>query len=164
MRENGCHGSLNWPDARVTAQLGRTIGVTASGEDSVQLVERFIRAENEHDIEAMDTLFAPDASFWANGSQLTDSWAAYRPIMAATLAAFPDGHRERLLTVADRDLVAFRWRITGTHREVWAGVPASGNPVEFNGTSWVRIKDGRIAEAWFDMDLAGPLRQLTSEA
>ena len=135
---------------------------TSQQEADIQVIERFVQAENERDMDAMDLLFADDVKIWANGTRFQSSWADYRPIVAATMAAFPDSHRERLLTVADEAVVAFRWHVTGTHLGVWSGIPPSGNTIEFNGTSWVRIEDGRIAEGWFDMVLASPLAQIAA--
>lgn len=128
-----------------------------------ELVRRFVEAENAHDIEALSQLATPDARVYGNGVLVADSWAGYRPIVEATLAAFPDSRREVSFMASDDDIIGFRWTVTGTHRAPWRGIPASGNPVTICGTSWLRNRDGRIAEAWFDMDLAGPIQQMTAK-
>ncbi len=130
-------------------------------EQALHLLDRFVAAENAHDIGAFDELMHPDLKVWGNGVLVRDSWAAYREVMAATLAAFPDSHREVHMRAAQGDLAAFRWTVTGTHKAPWNGILASGKPVAFTGTSWIRVRDAMVAEAWFDMDMAGPIRQMT---
>ena len=134
----------------------------AGKQPGLAVLERFVSAENAHDIDALAALMADDCRFHGNGTLVAPTWAAYRPIMAATLAAFPDSHREVHLRLAQGDLVAFRWTVTATHQATWNGIPASGRAVTFTGTSWIRVSDDRIAEAWFDMDIAGPIRQMTN--
>jgi predicted ester cyclase len=53
-----------------------------------------------------------------------------------------------------------RWRGTGTHSADWAGIPASGNRVEFHGTSTVEVERGLMRRIWIDMDMAGVMRQM----
>ncbi len=131
--------------------------------DNQELVRRFVEAENAHDVEALSQLAAPDARVYGNGLLIADSWAGYRPIVEATLAAFPDSRREVSFIASDDEIVAFRWTVTGTHKAPWRGIPASGNLVTFNGTTWIRNRDGRIAEAWFDMDMSGPIQHMTAK-
>jgi predicted ester cyclase len=51
-----------------------------------------------------------------------------------------------------------RW--DGTHVTEFAGVPATGREVAFTSTAILRIREGQIAEAWDEIDLAGLLGQL----
>ena len=134
---------------------------TTEETGNIRIVEQFVAAENAKDIEAIAELMDPAAEFYGNGRLVADSWEGYRPIMAATFAAFPDSHRELLMVAAEEDRVAFRWRVEGTHSAPYGGAPASGNRVTFNGTSWIKVAEGKVVEAWFDMDLAGPLSQMT---
>ena len=137
--------------------------MTTTPNQNVAIVERFVAAENEHDIDQIAQLVHPRVAFYGNGRLVADSWEGYRPVMAATFAAFPDSRRELLMVAAEDDRVAFRWRVEGTHSAPYGGAPASGNHVTFNGTSWIKVAEGKIVEAWFDMDLAGPLRQMTEK-
>jgi steroid delta-isomerase-like uncharacterized protein len=135
---------------------------TPEEQTALDLLDRFVAAENAHDIGAFDVLMHPELKVWGNGILVRDTWAGYREVMAATLAAFPDSHREVQMRAAQGDLAVFRWIVTGTHMAPWNGIPASGKPVSFTGTSWIRARGDRVAEAWFDMDMAGPLRQMTA--
>ena len=48
--------------------------------------------------------------------------------------------------LAEDDQVAVHWRIAGTHRGEYLGVPATGKRVTFKGLALLRIKDGKIVE------------------
>ncbi len=55
--------------------------------------------------------------------------------------------------LADRDLVATRKTLRGTHLgELW-DLPPTGNPVEFEFIDIFRVRDGKLAEHWTSMDL-----------
>lgn len=66
--------------------------------------------------------------------------------------AFPDIHVEVADTISEGDKIAARCIVTGTHRGDTLGVPGSNKPVRFTGVAILRIKDGKIAEAWNNFD------------
>lgn len=142
-------------DTDVMGQLRR--------EASRQLVRRLIDAENAGDIDAYAACLAPDVEVFVNGRLSQSSRDGQRATTVATLAAFPDWHRETLSLVAVDDAAILRWRGSGTHSAPWAGVPASGKRIGFQGTSTLEVKDGLMQRIWIDMDLAGPLRQMTGQ-
>ena len=75
-------------------------------------------------------------------------------------AAFPDLEIGVDDVVAEGDRVAVRMHLRGTHTGTFAGVPASGRRFDVRSTDVVRVVDGRIAEAWPLLDLAGLLVQV----
>ena len=75
--------------------------------------------------------------------------------------AFPDFHVTIDDMVAEGDKVAFRWTESGTHKEEYAGITATGKHVRWTGMSVYRIANGKIAEMWVNnMDDLGLLQQL----
>ena len=54
--------------------------------------------------------------------------------------------------IAEDDKVAARCSVRGKHTGDHLGVAASNAPVDFTGVSIVRIKDGKIIEAWNNFD------------
>ena len=64
--------------------------------------------------------------------------------------------------VAEGDTVAARvvWR--GVHKGPWRGIAPTGKRFEFRGMTFWRIRDGRIAERWAEVDFASLERQLRS--
>lgn len=164
--------ALNWPGCSVftfrdghiaEAQVfQRDIIGQLRREANLQLVRRLYDAENSGDIEAVLAFLADDVVVRVNGREATSSRDGYRPAAQQTQSAFPDWRHETLASFCEGDVVVVRWRASGTHSGVWAGVPASGNRVEFHGTSTVEVKGGLMQRIWIDMDMAGPLRQMTA--
>ena len=62
--------------------------------------------------------------------------------------------------IAEGDKVVARWRSRATHRGEYAGVPPTGEQVEFTGISVYRIEEGKIAESWTVEDELGLMRQI----
>lgn len=64
-------------------------------------------------------------------------------------AAFPDAKWSVNLLIEKDDLVVSNWTLRGTHTGAdFFGIPASGLPVEINGTAVLRFRDGKIVEHW----------------
>jgi steroid delta-isomerase-like uncharacterized protein len=73
---------------------------------------------------------------------------------------FPDIHFIVEREAAEGDKVASRWRIVGTHKGEFLGVPPTGNRVEDRGVDIFRISDGKIAEMWVNENDLGLMQQL----
>jgi len=129
-------------------------------EANLQLVRRLVDAENAGDVDAYAACIAANAEVWVNGQQTQTSREGQLASMQGSLRAFPDWHRETLSLTCDGDIAVLRWRGTGTHLADWAGIPASGNRVEFHGTSTVEVERGLMRRIWIDMDMAGVMRQM----
>jgi len=133
-------------------------------EANLQLVRRLVDAENAGDLDSYAACLAPDVEVWVNGRLTQSSREGLCESTRATLAAFPDWRGETISLTGDGDLAVMRWRGAGTHSAAWAGIPASGNRVEFHGTSSVEAKRGLMQRIWVDMDMAGLLRQMAGGA
>ncbi|HET9713296.1 MAG TPA: ester cyclase, partial [Pyrinomonadaceae bacterium] len=62
--------------------------------------------------------------------------------------------------VAEGDKVVARCSVRGTHTGEHLGFEATNAPVEFEGVAIVRIKDGKIVEAWNHFDFLEMNKQL----
>ena len=76
------------------------------------------------------------------------------------IQAFPDMVVTIDDSIAEGDRVAIRGVLTGTHRGELAGIPATGKPVKVTVQQSFRLKDGKIAEAWLEIDRLGILQQI----
>ena len=74
--------------------------------------------------------------------------------------AFPDMKLEVEQLSADDDTVSFAYRVTGTHKGDFMGIPASGKPVNFRGMQISKFKDGKMTERWGSSDELGILKQI----
>ena len=112
------------------------------------------------DFAALNALAAPDCADHADASGTAPCPEAIAQFLVAWRAAFPDLaiSIENLAAVGDR--VAARWTLCGTHHGPFLGLPPTGRPVAVAGTEVYRLADGRIAERWAVVDLAGLRRQL----
>jgi predicted ester cyclase len=64
-------------------------------------------------------------------------------------SAFPDMEFTVGLLIEKDDLIVSNWTVKGTHTgTAFFDVPASGEPVEINGTAILRMADGKIVEHW----------------
>lgn len=121
------------------------------------LVRRFYaEAVNDRDLDAVDRLLTED--FTHDGEQR--GRAGQREAVAVFLAGFSDLHNEILLILAEDDLVAAHQRWTGTHDGPFLGAAPTGRRVTFTSTAVLRVRDGLIAEAWDEVDVAGLQAQL----
>jgi predicted ester cyclase len=80
--------------------------------------------------------------------------------LAAFRAGFPDHDAEVVHMVAEGDLVATYKTFTGTHTGEFLGISPTGRRVTIRVMDVVRYRDGRIAEHWSVVDLAGARAQI----
>src|SRR5690242_5508337 len=62
--------------------------------------------------------------------------------------------------VVEGSRVAVRWTWRGTHQGAFAGIAPTGRLASNEGIAIYRVEDGKIAEAWAQMDRLGVLQQL----
>jgi steroid delta-isomerase-like uncharacterized protein len=65
---------------------------------------------------------------------------------------------DQLLTEGDR--VVGRFTVTGTHTGEFMGIPPTGKGVSVTAIQVFRIANGKIQEAWLQIDRLGMLQQL----
>jgi steroid delta-isomerase-like uncharacterized protein len=62
--------------------------------------------------------------------------------------------------VGEGDEVAVRLRMEGTHTGDFMGVPASGKRFSVEGTAFLRIAGGKVAQFWGFLDQLGLMQQI----
>ena len=107
-------------------------------EGAKQLVRRMIdEVMNAGRLDVLDELYAPEMA------------TAARRWIEPFRAAFPDVHMDIVLLVAEDDVVAGRFRCSGTQLGPWDGQPATGRRfTNVDEVYFFTIADGRIAAAW----------------
>lgn len=76
----------------------------------------------------------------------------FKLLHRAFLAAYPDLKITVEDTVIEGDKLAARCTVRATHTGEGLGVLPSDQPVEFTGMTIVKLKDGKIVEAWNEFD------------
>jgi predicted ester cyclase len=74
--------------------------------------------------------------------------------------AFPDRTDTIEDIIADGDRVGMLFRVRGTHRGNFFGIPPTDKPIDIHELGLFRLADGKITEAWFMADELGLLQQL----
>jgi predicted ester cyclase len=74
--------------------------------------------------------------------------------------AFPDLQITVEDMIAEGDEVAWRLRVTGTHKAEFVGIPPTGTRVTFAAQYIFRFRNGLIVERWTNLDRLGVLVQL----
>lgn len=124
------------------------------------LNHRWIQAFNDRDWKTEAAVRTPDFRAYMSGAPEPLNHDAWSGFMVAFTTAFPDSRISIEGSVAEGDMVATRWTLTGTHQAAFQGIPATGRAVKFTGIEYNRVVDGRIAEHWSMFDNLAMLRQL----
>ena len=83
-----------------------------------------------------------------------------KAVLVQFRSAFPDIHWTVSEQIAEGDKVATRFTWTGTHRDVFLGIPATGRRVEVKGVVIDRLESGKMADSRILMDTLGMMQQL----
>lgn len=81
-------------------------------------------------------------------------------VLVAMRTAFPDMHWTIWEQIGEDDKVVTRFTWTGTHRDVFIGIPATGHRVEVKGVVIDRLEGGKMSDSRILMDTMGMLQQL----
>ena len=125
---------------------------TPTEQANVDLIRRFYAAETAGDWDAYFACLAPGFVLHLGGATVRGT-EEFRLVVDQTLATFSELRHTILGIVTEGSIVAFRWRFD-------AVVRATGKSVSWEGSHWMRIEDGLIAEDWNDADSAEVQRQM----
>ncbi len=64
--------------------------------------------------------------------------------------------------IVDSDQVATRWTLWGVHSAEFLGLPATGEPVQFDGIDVFQMRNGRMSAHWNVVDLWSFYRQVSA--
>jgi predicted ester cyclase len=112
-------------------------------EDIVAVVDAWARAVAGCDVDALERLLAEPL----REGVIVRTRAVH--------AAFADVAVTLLDVVVERDVVAWRWRLSGKHVGALGGIPGSGAQRTVEGVNFQRVRDGLVVEHWTTVDLGG---------
>lgn len=127
-------------------------------ESNKQLVTRYYEELlNEGRLDIVDDLFTGEflAEEPAEAGVLRGRGAVERAVTAYR-EGFSDFHEHVVHLLAEGDLVAARFRFTGTHDGTFLKAAPTGRQVSMVGMEIFRVENGRIADVWY----AEPLHEL----
>jgi len=119
-------------------------------EKNKAVVQRYVdEVQNGHSIDTIDSIFAEDfVDHMATYGGLFQGIDGLKRGYSELLNAFPDLHVTVEDLIAESDKVVIYKTTTGTHRETYQGIPATGNRVQFENIYIFRIRNGKISEYW----------------
>lgn len=130
-----------------------------STAENKAVIRRYFTLLDEHRLEDVADLFAPDYHLHFDGNPVMDRETAIG-LLGAFLAAFPDIHHEIKEQLAEGDRVVTRIVASGTQRYELMGIPASENRMVIDAINFARLKDGKMAELWVTSDSLRMMQQL----
>ena len=125
-------------------------------EENETLLHRwFEEVWNKGSEAAIDEMFAEDGI--AHGLNDADGNAIrgcekFKILHRNFRKAFPNLKITIEETVSEADKIAAVCKVTATHEGEGIGVAPTNQPIEFTGLTIVKIKDGKIVEAWNEFD------------
>ncbi len=110
---------------------------------------------NKRREDAIDEMFAEDGI--ANG--LNDAKGnpirgveGFKTLHRAFLSAYPNLQITVEDVITEGDKIAARCTVKATHEGEGLGIAPTNQPIEFTGLTIVKLKDGKIVEAWNEFD------------
>jgi steroid delta-isomerase-like uncharacterized protein len=122
-------------------------------EHNKAALERAVRTFSLSGLEDYLQLYHENAQLHFLPPGLPNGRDGARLFYQAFLAAFPDARLTLHDMVAENDKVACRFIVEGTHRSEFLGVPATNQPVAFEGITLFAFRDGLCVERWSESNL-----------
>jgi serine phosphatase RsbU (regulator of sigma subunit)/ketosteroid isomerase-like protein len=131
-----------------------------STEDNKALVRRFVQAQNEKDLAALEQMMSPDfvdhSVLPGQGSTRED----YLRVVAEDQAAFSEARLIIEDQIAEDDKVMNRLKVRGAHDQgMFWGMPPTGAKLETTAITVNRVVGSKIAEEWSEGSVMYELTQ-----
>lgn len=131
---------------------------------SIEEIKSSVRAHmdawNNKDQQSFEDLFAPGYVHHDPAQPDVTDLTGFKLFALGIWSAFPDFFGTIDHLVAEGDVVAKRFTLTGTHLGRFAGVPATGARMSITGIAFYRFEGGKIAETWWNYDMMSLMRQI----
>jgi steroid delta-isomerase-like uncharacterized protein len=130
-----------------------------------EFIDRYNRAWNDHDVDAIVEMHTPDSVFENHTTgDVNVGHQAIGQAIRGIFTVFPDLQFETRRAYIRDDLVVQEWTARGTHlgmmRRSGLEVEPTGKSVEYRGMDVIPIADGRVARKDVYSDGVTLLRQL----
>ena len=134
---------------------------TITTERRVAVAREYVaRVFNGRDPELAREYFTEDITFHALTVGTLSGIDAVVPVLASLIGALSDIQAEVQDVIASDDLVALRQVVKARHTGELLGMPATGNPIQWDAVDIYRVNDeGKISEQWAFEDFAAILSQ-----
>ena len=148
-------------DKEAMAELEAMKSQASLEEQNKELVKRYFELMDSRDYALLELLSEDYVAHFPFGD--AKGREEIKQVVDAYLTAFPDISHFFSDFVAEGDKVVMRYGARGTQEGVFGGFPSSGKKMEATAMIIVRIRDGKMAEAWLEQDYYGMMQQLGYE-
>jgi steroid delta-isomerase-like uncharacterized protein len=133
-----------------------------SVENNKNLYRRIVEEVwNSNDLKMVDEFIAPNCIFHAFDKDLKGP-EQFRQYAKELLSVFPDIHFTIKDLIAEGDMVVSHWTVTGTQKGKFLEISATNKNIKFQGTSILRIAEGKVIELWAYWDRFSVMKQLSN--
>jgi steroid delta-isomerase-like uncharacterized protein len=134
---------------------------TTIEKTNIAIVRKFFEAgPSKGDLVAADALLHPEFSLHTPLPTPGPGIVEMNNVITTCRAAFHGLHVTIDDIMADGNKVTARFTARGTHNGEFMGVPPTGKAITLTAIEIFRIKDGKIAELWGEVNLMGLMQQL----
>jgi predicted ester cyclase len=143
-------------------QLGCCPSQNVELERNKEVILKLVEAVNTRDYDRLDEIIAPD---FVRHCQATPdvhvrSCDEMKQFLQQDLKVFPDSRISLEMIIAEGNMVAGYFTLSGTQQGAIGPFPATGQEVEVGYLSIMRLEDGKIVEMWVEWDNLAILGQL----
>jgi len=132
----------------------------SSASKNATVIREFTRVfKNEHDVDGIDHLFAPDFQHHFR-VPVPPGLAGFKTIGRMMNGAFPDVHVTEDLLIATDDFVVERSSAVATNRGEFMGMKPSGTQVHWFEIHIYRIANAKIVEHWVELSTLELVEQI----
>jgi len=128
--------------------------------DNTEIITRFEHAFRAADQATIDELCDPGLVDHNPAPDHEPTLAGFKQKVAGFKTIFPDIVEDQQDIIASENTVATRWVVTGSLRQEFMGIPASGQAIRVEGMNFYRLKDGRVTDIWTQFDGVAMMQQL----
>jgi predicted ester cyclase len=129
-------------------------------EANKAIIRRYRQAHEQNDMAGLDEIIAADLIAHSQLPNVPAGREGGKMVHQSAVAAFPDGKTTTDDLIAEGDKVVERFRLVGTHKGDFMGIPATGKPIKVTDMSIFRIANGKIVDHWGENDAMSLLMQL----
>lgn len=125
------------------------------------VIQRFVEeVQNQRNWDVYDELNDPSFVNYSSPPGVPNDREGGKLYLGGFLNAFPDARFTIDDMIAEDDQVVTKKTFTGTHKDEFFGIPATGKQVTLQFVDIMRLQDGRITEHWLCMDQLSFMQQL----
>ncbi len=122
----------------------------------------FERMWDRRELNLIRELLAEDAVGHLEGGEEVLGPDAFARFQEEFLEAIPDIRLKIIKLLSDDSEVCIHWSAAGSHSGSGFGCNATGCRLEFQGVTWLRVRDGMIVEGWDFWNMDRLLRTMSA--